>query len=244
MHWGTALLAAVVSVIWLGIDVTAWASLSKLPLLLLATLSIQVGLAVSATVFSIQAVRRNSNYAETDRWDHLTSIGAVAAAAVGTTVLGGAASPLWFVVLVSMTYLALLTVGNSGNVVAICLALAVAGSATFNQQWDLADRAKTTAVLIGLPFAFLVSKYLAHHLFTATENVGWEREVLGARVMELSGLLQRAAGGDLSVAGGLVAVVDGDRFGDDHLLLLARSFDETLGSLRGLVGLNRPGFDS
>jgi len=60
-------------------------------------------------------------------------------------------------------------------------------------------------------------------------------------VVELSGLLERAAGGDLSVAGSLSSVVVGDRFGDDHLLVLASSFDETLGSLRGLVGRVRSG---
>jgi len=70
----------------------------------------------------------------------------------------------------------------------------------------------------------------------------WEREVLTARVRELSGPLELIAGGDLSLAGRLVDLIEtsGD-VNDNHLRELTGSMDHSLESLRGLVSRVRVG---
>jgi methyl-accepting chemotaxis protein len=140
-----------------------------------------------------------------------------------------------------MTYVSTLLADWTGNTLAVVLCLAAAGGAAVNDQWGPAALPNTVVLVVGLPLAFVLLRELSRALYNRTEANTWEREVLRARVVELSGLLERAAGGDLSVAGSLSSVVSGDRFGDDHLLVLASSFDETLGSLRGLVGRVRSG---
>jgi methyl-accepting chemotaxis protein len=78
-------------------------------------------------------------------------------------------------------------------------------------------------------------------MYGGSEENMWQREVLAARVRDLSAPLQRVAGGDLSMAGELIHVVAGDDTESDPLVALTSSFDHTLGSLRGLVAGVRSG---
>jgi methyl-accepting chemotaxis protein len=238
VHWGMTALAAIV--VWLDVS---WASEGSFSLstLSIVGLGIQAVTAVVASVLAIRAYRRHYSYVKSDRWDTATTIIQVAAVALGTVDTGGALSPLWFVLIVGAAYLSTVMVYASAYLVAAGMAAAVLGSAAVNNQWSHEQVAFVVGAAIGIPFAFIIMKAAARALYDAAEETAWEREVLRARVSELSVLLGRAAGGDLSVAGGLSGVVSDDRFGDDHLVLLARGFDDTLGSLRGLVGRVRVG---
>jgi len=238
-HWGMAILSAVSTWLYLGLD--AGNVMSVLPTLLKVTLCGQVAVAVVTSLLAMRALRFRHSYAQTDLWDSATSLLHLALVVAGTFILGGALSPLWFVAVIGMTYLSMLLVGRTGYLLAAALGVGAGSSAWTNDGWSRPTLATTLALMLALPIAFLLLRHLANHMYSTTEGTAWEREVLRARVVELSGLLERAAGGDLSVAGALTGVVAGDRFGDDHLLVLARSFDLTLGSLRGLVGRVRSG---
>jgi len=97
-------------------------------------------------------------------------------------------------------------------------------------------------VLVLVPATFLVVRAIAAHMYGDSETSMWSREVLNARVRDLSNPLEQVAGGDLTIAGSLLAIVEVGKEGeDDPLLLLTGSFDDTLESLRGLVGRVRVG---
>ncbi|HVQ88515.1 MAG TPA: hypothetical protein VMT88_10060, partial [Actinomycetes bacterium] len=211
-HWGMAGLTAVISILWF--DAAHALDVSRIPVLSMVTLTVQIVVAVAVSVLATRAVRIESTYQDTDLWDNLTSMTQTAAVIVATVVLGGSHSPLWFVVVVGMTYIAMLAVGWRGYLAGACIASGVAVSAAANDQWVGSEISVTIAAMFGLPFAYFLCRHLAHQLYVTTEENVWEREVLRARVVELSGLLERAAAGDLSVAGGLSSVVAGDRFGD------------------------------
>jgi hypothetical protein len=51
---------------------------------------------------------------------------------------------------------------------------------------------------------FFILRAVAQHMYTGSEENMWQREVLAARVRDLSAPLERAAAGDLSMAGQLV----------------------------------------
>lgn len=84
------------------------------------------------------------------------------------------------------------------------------------------------------PLVAWFNSTLASALWDLRARARAERQALEAKVAELSGVLERAAHGDLGVE---VAVSDGSA----QLNALAGAFNETLANLRGLVGQIRGG---
>lgn len=226
---GVAAFSAVV--LWLYAANTAHVSVW-----LWAILGVQVVVAGVAVTLAQRATRQHHTFEQTDWWDGITAATQLALIVAATCISGGVHSPMWFVSLVVCAYLASAWVGRRGEVTAVLLGLAAACSAQVNAQWTGAALPMTVAVCVGLPTLYLVVMANARGLYRDSERREWEREVIRARVRDLSALLQRAESGDLDVAGQLSQMVADEGLEDDNLLTLTRAFDATLGSLRTLVG--------
>ena len=207
-----------------------WSWVSK------AVLVVQVLVALVATGCAVRAVRRGHTYLETDRFDFSTASAQLACLVVGTLGTGGTASPLWLLVAAGTAYLAALTTGRSAYVVAAALAVGVGWSGQVDGQWSGRGLPVSLGVLFGITMVLFLVRSVTRQLYTSAEATAWDRAVLRARVHDLSELLDRAAGGDLSVAGQLGALVADDRFADDNIRILADRFDQTLLALSALAG--------
>ena len=193
-------------------------------------------IAAGVALFSAQrAIVRHYRYDQTDRSGPTTSFAQVFAAVTGTFLVGGSASPLWFAVGVAATYTATLVVGRLGWVMAGGLVGGAAASAAYNQQWTN-GLATTSAVVIGIPLAFLILRGVAQQLYIDSEENMFARDLLAARVADLTQPLELAAEGDLSVAGELATLAQKGHTEVDPLVTLASAFDRTLSSLQLLVG--------
>jgi methyl-accepting chemotaxis protein len=240
MHWGVALLCfGLALLVTRGEQGPAW--LGQVPLLSWSLLGAQAVIALAATSFAWRAVRGHHSYLQTDRWDNVCAWSQAVAAVAGTYVLNGTASPTWLAVGVVLAYSATLMVGISGLFLTAAVTAGAIGSATVSDQWTAQGLPMTVAVLVGLPMAFLLLRAVSIHMYADSENNMWQREVLAARVRDLTAPLEQAADGDLSMAGDLVTLVGAERFDDDPLVKLTSSFDHTLESLRGLVSRVRVG---
>ncbi len=204
--------------------------------LLLATILGQVAVSLAATLFAFRAVRLSHNYLQTDRWDFTTASLHLGLLVVGTFVTGGTSSLLWLMVGAGVAYLAALTTGRSAFVAIALLWLGAGWSAHLNGQWGTSGQPATFAVLVALPLELMLVRSITRQLYIAAEATAWDRAVLRSRVADLSKLLDRAAKGDLSVAGQLGAVVADERFADDNIRILADQFDQTLLALSALAG--------
>jgi methyl-accepting chemotaxis protein len=127
-------------------------------------------------------------------------------------------------------------VGWLGIVLTFVLVGGSGASALANGQWTSADLAVTLGVMLGVPMAFLVLRAITQQIYADSEANMWAQQLLAARVSDLTRPLDRAANGDLSVAGGLRPLAQTGQSEVDPLVMLAGSFDRTLGSLRVLVG--------
>ncbi len=195
----------------------------------------QVAVAAVATVLAVRGYRQRRTFADTDRWDGCAAAVQVGLLLAATAVTGGVRSPLWFVLVVPAAYLANAWVARGGEVSAVLLGAATAASAALNGQWGGDTLAAAVALTLGVPAMFLLVMLNARGLYADSENRSWEKEVLRARVGDLSLLLQRAEAGDLDVAGQLAVVAAADEVEDDNLLTLTRAFDATLAALKALV---------
>lgn len=205
------------------------------PPLAWATLAGQVAVAAVSSVAATRAYRRGQTFADTDRWDGTAAAAQLGLLVTATVVTGGVRSPLWFIVVVPAVYLANAWVARGGEVTAVLLGGAPLASAALNGQGVGDTLPLTAALTLGLPAMFLLVMLNARGLYADAERRAWEKEVLRARVGDLSLLLQRAEAGDLDVAGQLAVVAAADEVEDDNLLTLTRAFDATLTALKGLV---------
>ncbi len=196
----------------------------------------QLVTAAAATALAVRATRRRDTYAQTDFWDGVTAALQLLLVVSTTYVTGGASSPLWFVALLPAAYLANVWVTRLGEVSAALLGVLAAGSAAVNGQWSGPQLPLALALTIGAPCLFLLVMLNARHLYEDSERRVWEREVLRARVDDLSELLLLAQQGDLTVAGRLAVLAREEGVEDDNLLVLTAAFDSTLSALRSLVG--------
>jgi methyl-accepting chemotaxis protein len=192
--------------------------------------------AVAAIGLATRAVMKGQTFATTDTWDGGTAAVQLTLLVIGTYVTGGAASPLWFVAVIVTAYLAHAWDNRTGEIIAGMLALAAAGSAFVAGQWSGDDLPLAVTVTIGMPALFVLVMLNARGLYGDAEQRRFEQDILRARVNDLSLLLERAAAGDLKVAGHLVETLEGDVVDeDDNLVVLTRAFDQTLTALRSLV---------
>ena len=233
VHWGVALMCFGLAVLVADDDPSG--SVFTLPVLTWLMFAVQVVVAGAATALAYRAVSRGQHYDQTDRWDNQTVFLQVVAVVVGTYATHGTASPLWFVAGVMLAYASTLMTGVLGIVVACGVGVGALCAAWVNDQLSGAALPVTIAVVLGVPLAFMVLRTITKQLYDDTEEHMWERQLLRARVEDLGTPLDRAAQGDLTVAGGLVAIAHAGQPDEDHLVALAQSFDDTLESVKLLV---------
>jgi methyl-accepting chemotaxis protein len=153
---------------------------------------------------------------------------------VGAT--GGVNGPYWGLFVLSCIMSGLVTRQSLAMVFGVSAGLTVlvasyfAGAVTQDNVGDLAW------VCLLFLFVTWVTSNLGNGLRSLEQRAQTERQALEARVDELSRELDRAAGGDLSVA-----VSEG--IGHEALDRLGGSFNMTIANLRGLVGQIRGGGD-
>jgi methyl-accepting chemotaxis protein len=149
---------------------------------------------------------------------------------------GGVSGPFWILMLVT-------TAGASviapNRVIAVVQSVGMFGGLVLASAvaHDLTRDTAGSLVLIGLcfPLIAVLGSAVSNSLEQQREASDAERQRLEETVQNLSRSLARAARGDLSVR------VDADDEAEELLANLASSFDETLGSLRGLVSQIRGG---
>lgn len=208
---------------------------STLPPLVWWLLTAQAVVAAAGSVLAVRATRSGHTFEQTDAWDGTVTAAALALLVAGTYPTGGYRSPLWFVVVLAVAYLANVWVRRRGEIAAASIGIAAVGCGIVTGQWSGDTRALAVAISVGMPLLYVLVMANARSLYGDSEQRSWEREVLRARVGDLSRLLQRAEAGDLNIAGQLSLLAADDGLADDNLLTLTRAFDATLGSLRSLV---------
>ena len=137
----------------------------------------------------------------------------------GTVLFAAVAMPAW--------QSALIGLASAGGVV---VATAIAHT--------LDEQAIAPLILVGLTFPIVAwfNSTLSAAVWDLRTKARTERKALEARVVELSGYLERAADGDLAV------VVDSTN-DTRQLKVLSNAFNHTIGNLRSLVGQIRTGGD-
>ena len=227
VHVGLTLLA----VLLLGLLATR----SAAPTVVWALVGGQLVVTLAAIALASRAARSGHTFERTDTWDGALAAGQLALVVACTYATGGCTSPMWFVAVIAVGYLANVWVTRHGEVTAVVLGLAAVGSSLAHGQWTGAALPLAVAVSVGMPVLYVLVMANARALYGDAEKRAWEREILRARVGDLSELLQRAEAGDLNVAGQLSVIAADHELEDDNLLTLSRAFDATLGSLRDLV---------
>ncbi len=241
MHWAVALGCFALGFLALRSNGDG-VVLSDVPVLSWAMLGFQVAVAIAATTFAWRAVIQQHSYFQTDHWDQGCTWSQSFGAVLGTFAIAGTSSPAWFAIVLVMVYAATLMTGVTGVIYATLLSISAAASATVNHQWTPEGTPIAIAIVVFLPMTYLMLRAVSQHMYGDSEKSMWEREVLTARVRELSVPLEQIAMGDLSLAGKLVDFIETDReVNDDHLRELTGSMDHSLESLRGLVGRVRVG---
>ena len=208
---------------------------SAAPTVVWALVGGQLVVTLAAIALASRAARSGHTFERTDTWDGALAAGQLALVVACTYATGGCTSPMWFVAVIAVGYLANVWVTRHGEVTAVVLGLAAVGSSLAHGQWTGAALPLAVAVSVGMPVLYVLVMANARALYGDAEKRAWEREILRARVGDLSELLQRAEAGDLNVAGQLSVIAADHELEDDNLLTLSRAFDATLGSLRDLV---------
>jgi methyl-accepting chemotaxis protein len=239
VHSGVALLSVVIMVLLARME--AGGGVLGLSQWKVALLGVQIAVAVAASLLAVRATRDGHTYEETDLWDHLTSLTHLVAVIAGTVVVAGVLSPLWIAVAVMAAYVANLMTGSLGRIVMVLLPVAVGAAATHHGQWEGTELPWTIGLMAGLVLLYAYTRVTGAGLYEEAETNMWERQRLGARVADLTNSLEFVSKGDLSIAGQLRSIATSGSDLVDPLTELSGSFDDTLESLRGLVGRVRVG---
>ncbi len=237
LHWGLVALAGSLGVLW------SWAAESALPLMVVGGLAVQLLTAIAVTWLAVDAVRSTATFDSTDRWDGPTAVVPAVAIVIETVGTGGATSPLWLALVVSVVYLGTALVYElryfvaAGLVAAPWLSTIAVGEPT-RMSWVFA-----AGLSVSLPAVYLVVRGASRALYDEAERIGLSQAELDRQVRELSGALGRAAKGDLVTDVARVAGMHAEGLGTSALAQLSDAFNETLGALRDLVGQIRSGGD-
>ena len=236
LHWG--LVAAVVGVT----SGLAWAVDYRPTVAGMTGLLVQVLFAGLATVLSVRAVRAGDTYDETDRWDGPISIVPVVAIGVGITATGGVRSPLWFIAILGICYLATALPHEYRLYVAIALLampIIIAYTADDRTRMDLLW---TVLLSVMLPVLYLFIRGMSRALYDEADKLAVVHADFSDNIDRLSDALTTAAQGDLSgAANRSTQVVDSS---DGSMAVLAHSLAATVVSLETLVSRVRVGGES
>jgi methyl-accepting chemotaxis protein len=163
----------------------------------------------------------------------------LAAAMIGITgdvaVTGGVRGPMWVMYLPGLCFVATTIRPWQSSIWAFSVSFGVLGASFVAHAVTLTTLPWLILVLPVFPTLTWFNSKLATAVWTLRRNAHKEREELQHRVDQLSGMLAKAAEGDLSVT---LTSTDGE---DESLEVLSDAFSHTLTNLRGLVGHIRSG---
>jgi methyl-accepting chemotaxis protein len=152
----------------------------------------------------------------------------------GSSVTGGIRGPFWICFIGVVLFAAVSMPGWQ----AALFGLAASGGVVLSTvlAHTLTQDSIGTLLLVGAIFPIVAwfNSSLSAAVWAMRSKASAERKDLEARVLELSGVLQRAAQGDLAAQAAPAA-------GAGQLGMLSDAFNETLGNLRTLVGQIRGG---
>ncbi|HVF18819.1 MAG TPA: methyl-accepting chemotaxis protein, partial [Mycobacteriales bacterium] len=152
---------------------------------------------------------------------------------------GGIKGPFWLLYLPIVLFAAVSMPATQSVAFGIAASLGVIGASAYAGVLDQDAIGSLVIVAPMFPAAAWFNSSLSSAVWRMRKEAKAERDLLHARVSELSATLERAAAGDL--------VLDLSHDSDDGesnaqpISILSRSFNHTLGNLRQLVGQIRSG---
>ena len=230
LHWGALLLAVIFSGLWV------WSSGSSVGPAAIAGLGVAAAVALVTTYLALSSVRDRRVFDYTDKWDGPTAAGMTGALIVTTAGTGGALSPLWVVVILTLVYLGSALVYELRFFAAAALLAAPIAVAMATDSSARSALVATAALATVLPLAFLMIRSTSRALYDEAEQIGLRKAALDEQIGVLSDSMRKVAAGDLGSIETQYVVAQ-----DRVVRALTDDFDHTIESLRGLVSRVRVG---
>jgi methyl-accepting chemotaxis protein len=195
-----------------------------------------VGVAVTAFLTVMPQLARSSSFF----FKHINVVAAlilvadIVWASGCAAVTGGVRGPLWLGLFATVLFAAVSLPAWQSSAIGLLAAAGLVVSTAVAQTLDARSAGPLLLVTLSFPAIAWYNSNLSAAVWELRARARAERKVLEARVVELSGYLERAADGDLSI--------EVDASGDTRLLkTLTTAFNSTVTSLRELVGQVRTG---
>ncbi len=238
------LLVAVATSLWL-LERTFTPQALRSDLLTVAALATCLVTAAVAVGCSVHAWRYSSPISSTSFWDPATCLVQLAAAVTLVYSLGGFAGAGWALVLLLVPYFGVVFAAEQLRVLAVAIGASLLGVGWLSGTLTDVHLPTAVAVVCLAVLTTWFTEQSATYMFDMRRQAQRRQAAMEKRIDELSDALADAAEGDLT---GHVLAHSRDEEpaadSNERLELLARSFDETVESLRGLVGSVRVGGES
>ena len=238
------LLVALATGLWL-LERTFTPEALRSDIITIAALAICVVTAAVAVGFSVQAWRHSSPISSTSLWDPATCLVQLAAAVTLVYSLGGFAGAGWALVLLLVPYFGVVFAAEQLRLLAVAMGASLLVIGWFSGTFADAHLPTAVAVICLVVLTTWFTEQSATYMFDMRRQAQRRQAAMESRVDELSDALADAARGDLT--GHVLTKSRGEEptvDSNEKLESLARSFDETVESLRGLVGSVRVGGES
>ncbi len=199
--------------------------------------------ALTATALSVRAWRGQLGIDTTSVWDPVTCLFQLSAALVMCYTLGGFNGSGWGLVLVLLPYLGVVFSDVQLRGLAVAVGVGIASAGWLSQSWTAENIPTAFMVVAVAVLGTWFTEQSATYLFNMRRRAQAQQNELELRIATISTALGAAAAGDLTVHTPKELSMDGggSDLQVDQLGSLARSFDHTLESLRGLVSRVRVG---
>jgi methyl-accepting chemotaxis protein len=186
-------------------------------------------LAAVATTLAVRAVRQGHDLDETDRWDNLATLTLLVLIAGLVSASGGLLGAGWLLGFPALAYYGGIVITFWTRVTAVGFSALLAAAAAVSGTLTAATAPLLLGVVVTLIWVAASTEVLSRTVYQANEELEAERATLAGGVDELSGVLESAAAGDLSVTVGEVS-------DSRELQRLAGSLSQTVAGLRSLIG--------
>ena len=235
------LLAVLAMAVWL-LEQRFTPAVLQAPALNLTALVVVAVTALCTTALSIRSWRGQLGISTTALWDPATSLVQLVSVLVLSFTLGGFDGAGWALVLVLLPYFGVVFSATQLRVLAVAIGGSLVLVGWLTATWTKENVPTAVMVVAIAVLSTWFTEQSASYMFDMRRRAQTQQRELERRIEEISTVLSAAAEGDLTVHPPRSASDPGREGQDlDQLGSLASSFDETLGSLRGLVGRVRVG---
>jgi len=216
----------------------SWRVLDVVPYPALAGVCFGVSLVSGLTAmgFAARAWRREMPILSTGVWDQPTLWLQILAIAAGTSLAGGPAGVAWPAFFVVIPFLGVSFWSWTIRITGLALAAAFVAAGFVAGTWSAQTVPLGVMVALALVLTTWFTELTATYLYDQRGMANDERDLVSARVQEISESLGHVARGNLEVV-----VHRDDVDAPPFIHELWSSLDNTLGDLRGLVGRVRVG---